>query len=101
MVDEMVALKELVEETLEEFDRRVLEDEGQMKLLESEMEVQELIESNEAQFLRKLRERMVVLFEGLLDKEIVGIEEKLDLTLDFLEFALARIDERLEEQRGE
>ena len=101
MVDEMVALKELVEETLEEFDRRVLEDEGQMKLLESEMEVQEFIESNEAQFLRKLRERMVVLFEGLLDKEIVGIEEKLDLTLDFLEFALARIDERLEEQRGE
>ncbi len=101
MVDEMVALKELVEETLEEFDRRVLEDEGQMKLLESEMEVQELIESNEAQFLRKLRERMVVLFEGLLDKEIVGIEEKLDLTLDFLEFALARIDERLEEKRGE
>ncbi len=96
----MVALKDLVEETLEEFDRRILEDEGQMKLLESEMEVQELIESDETQFLRHLRERMVVLFEGLLDKKVVGIEEKLDLTLDFLEYALARIDERIEEKSG-
>jgi len=50
----------------------------------------------EIEFLEKLRERLLVLFEGLLSPNTRQIEAKIDLTLNFLEYTLATLDERIE-----
>lgn len=48
------------------------------------------------QFYRNLRERILVLFEGFQSPNNKNIEAKIDLTLNFLEYLLATIDEQLE-----
>ncbi len=55
------------------------------------------IKSNEEIFLKNLRERILVLFEGFKSPNNKNIEAKVDLTLNFLEYLLATIDERLKE----
>lgn len=47
-------------------------------------------------FLEEVRERMLVLFEGFQSPNNTQIEAKVDLTLNFLEYLLATIDDRLE-----
>ncbi len=53
-------------------------------------------------FLVNLKERVLVLFEGLQtidssnNKELLMAEKKMDLTINFLEYLLASIDEKLE-----
>ncbi len=47
-------------------------------------------------FLIQLRDRYLVLFEGFLSPSMQHTEAKLDLTLNFLEYTLALIDERLQ-----
>lgn len=51
---------------------------------------------NEKQFFEDLRERILVLFEGFQSPNNKNIEAKVELTLNFLEYLLAIIDERLE-----
>ena len=51
---------------------------------------------DEKKFLQDLRERILVLFEGFKAPNNKEIEAKVDLTLNFLEYVLARLDERLE-----
>lgn len=53
-------------------------------------------QGDEAIFLEELRERMLVLFEGFQSPNNTQIEAKVDLTLNFLEYLLATIDDRLE-----
>jgi hypothetical protein len=59
-------------------------------------------EFNTQKFLVTLRERILVLFEGLqsinnsANSETLNVEKKLDLTINFLEFLLASIEEKLE-----
>ena len=50
---------------------------------------------DEIEYLKSLRERMLVLFEGLQSPQNKNIEDKLELTLNFLEYSLATIEERL------
>jgi len=52
--------------------------------------------SDEAYFLEHLRERILVLFEGFQSPHNKSVEAKVDLTLNFLEYLLATLDERLE-----
>jgi hypothetical protein len=52
--------------------------------------------NEEKAFYENLRERILVLFEGFQSPNNKNIEAKLDLTLNFLEYLLASIDERLE-----
>jgi hypothetical protein len=52
----------------------------------------------EDQFLKDLRERILVLFEGFQSPNNANIEAKVDLTLNFLEHLLAKIDKKLEEK---
>jgi hypothetical protein len=52
--------------------------------------------SDEIYFLEHLRERILVLFEGFQSPHNKDIEAKIDLTLNFLEYLLATLDERLE-----
>lgn len=46
-------------------------------------------------FLKNLKERLEVLFEGLCEMPKDKLENRLDITLKFLEFALANVENRL------
>lgn len=50
---------------------------------------------NELFFLKSIRERLLVLFEGFQAPNNSNIEAKIDMTLNFLEYTLATIDERV------
>jgi len=52
----------------------------------------------EDRFLHDLRERILVLFEGFQSPNNAKIEAKVDLTLNFLEHLLAKIDSKLEKK---
>jgi hypothetical protein len=116
-------LKELILSTLKELDEKIAEDgiraEALLKEQEERVEAEILSrieaesahdeelpqespcdkESDEVAFLEHMRERLLVLFEGLQAEETKNIEAKLDITLNFLEYHLAKIEERLEEKR--
>jgi len=49
----------------------------------------------EYQFLENLRERLLVLFEGFQSPNNKSVESKIDLTLNFLEYLLTLLDERI------
>lgn len=50
---------------------------------------------NEDIFLKHLRERILVLFEGLNSVKKDELENRLNLTINFLEFLLANIEDKL------
>ncbi|TKX29944.1 effector protein CiaD [Campylobacter estrildidarum] len=50
---------------------------------------------NEDIFFKNLRERILVLFEGLNSVKKEDLESRLNLTTNFLEFLLANIEDRL------
>lgn len=52
---------------------------------------------NEIQFLTSMRERLLVLFEGFQAPNNTNIEAKVDMTLNFLEYILVTIDNRVQE----
>lgn len=49
----------------------------------------------EYKFLESLRERLLVLFEGFQSPNNRSVESKIDLTLNFLEYLLVILDERI------
>ena len=55
----------------------------------------EIISSNEILYLQGLKERIGVLFEGLNSADESNSAFRLDMTIKFLEFALASIENRL------
>lgn len=54
---------------------------------------------NEAKFLNSLRERVLVIFEGLQSPNNRNLDAKVDLIINFMEYQLAIIDERLDNIR--
>ena len=52
--------------------------------------------SGEEIFLKNLKERILVLFEGLNATSEENLKDRLSLTLKFLEFVLANVENRLE-----
>ena len=50
----------------------------------------------EREFLEQLRERLLVFFEGFQSPNNRKTEAKIDLTLNFLEYLLALLDERID-----
>lgn len=57
--------------------------------------------SEEIKYLENMREKMLVLFEGFQSPNNKNIEAKLDLTINFLEYILSTLDERLDKLRKE
>jgi len=57
------------------------------------------ISDDEIIFLKNVRERLLVLFEGFQSPNNKTIEAKVDLTLNFLEYLLATIDERINNEK--
>jgi hypothetical protein len=51
---------------------------------------------DESGFLLGMRERLLVLFEGLKSNKNQNIDKKLNITLSYLQYTLALLDERLE-----
>ena len=49
------------------------------------------------EFLEELRDKLLILFAGLQSPNTDNLEIKLDVTLNFLEFLLAKIEEKLNE----
>lgn len=54
------------------------------------------VRDDEERMLEGIRERLLVLFEGFQSPNNVQIEAKVDLTLNFFEYLLATIDNRLD-----
>lgn len=54
------------------------------------------IKNSEEEFLKKLKERVLVMFEGFSSPNNKDTEKKLDLTVNFLEYLLSLTDERLD-----
>ena len=80
-------LKEIILSTLEEVNREVeKEDNNSQKKNSSECD---------REFLIKLRQKLLILFEGLQSPNITNLEQKLELTLNILEYSLVLIDEKL------
>lgn len=94
-------LKDMIMSTLAELEENEevntkQEDSNTDKIVESQniMEIDN-ITSSEKEFYENIRERILVLFEGFQSPNNKNIEAKVDLTLNFLEYLLATIDERL------
>ena len=51
--------------------------------------------NEEMLFLTSFKERLLVLFEGFQSPNNTNIEAKIDMTLNFLEYALATIEKRI------
>ncbi|EAK5529178.1 2-oxoglutarate:acceptor oxidoreductase [Campylobacter lari] len=87
--------QELIQE-LDDLEVKVKEDKQTMAIkVEALEEKEESIINNEEFFLKNLRERILVLFEGLKNTKDEHIEKRLDITITFLEFLLAKIEDRL------
>jgi len=57
-------------------------------------------DGSELLYLESLRERFLVLFEGFQAPNNILLEAKIDLTLNFLEYVLSSLDERIESLKG-
>ena len=86
-------LKDVILQTLEE-----LEDEKEI-INDENIDENRCNEKIDTQFLYKLRNKFLVLFEGLQSPNIVDVEKKLDLTINFLEYTLAMIDKKIDETK--
>jgi hypothetical protein len=71
-------------------------DEPHIHSLPAEIETIHTVRDDEARMLEGIRERLLVLFEGFQSPNNVQIEAKVDLTLNFLEYLLGTIDNRLD-----
>lgn len=88
--DDTAKVEEKPKETVE-LKEEVVEEEPHF---EEEPECKTL--DDERYFCESMRERILVLFEGFQSPNNKSIEAKVDLTLNFLEYSLAVLDERLE-----
>ena len=77
--------KEVVEQSEETVSKEPSKEREKVKTLD-----------DERYFCESMRERILVLFEGFQSPNNKSIEAKIDLTLNFLEYSLAVLDERLE-----
>ncbi len=96
-------LKEVVLSTLAELDEGSVEEELIEESIEKQEEILEekaleIVQNDASQrvFYTNLKERILVLFEGFQSPNNKNIESKVELTLNFLEYLLASIDEQLE-----
>ncbi|MDD2357606.1 MAG: hypothetical protein PHX13_06835 [Thiovulaceae bacterium] len=96
-------LKDVILSTLAELDEiesTVVEHKKQEfnEVKKQEIEIsftQTSISSDEKQFLESIQERLLVLFEGFQAPNNIKIEAKVDLTLNFLEYLLASVENRI------
>ncbi|MDO8453321.1 MAG: hypothetical protein Q7S59_01970 [Sulfurimonas sp.] len=110
MEDNEVARKalEISEYEIKEMMRPNLNNINAIIKQETEIEIEVQAETrgstpeSELMYLNSIRERLLVLFEGFQAPNNTNIEAKVDMTLNFLEYVLATIDNRVENlKRGQ
>ena len=97
-------LKDVILSTLAELDEvestfveQKKQEDIEPKKQEIELSLPQTHTSNdEKQFLESLQERLLVLFEGFQAPNNIKVEAKVDLTLNFLEYLLASIENRID-----
>ncbi len=110
MVGGFMELRELILSTLAEIEEELvsplaIEEEKVLELPQESMnaiheeevfpETTVTSKGEEVLFLEGMRERLLVLCEGLQSPEVVNLEAKLEITLHFLTYLLATIEQRL------
>lgn len=83
-----------VKETITEIAEITQDDTKKEKPIVQE-EVLSMTSESELIYLNSIRERLLVLFEGFQAPNNTNIEAKVDMTLNFLEYVLATIDNRV------
>ena len=68
--------------------------------IEDEPAQTHILSIDEGKFLTSLRERILVLIEGLQSPNNTKLESKIDIIINFLEYQLSVIDERLESKNA-
>ena len=81
-------IKETILQTIQEIEENVIDEEIENLTNTSD-------ECTDKEFLENIKERLLVLFEGLQSPNTQNLETKLDVTLNFLEYLLVKIDEKL------
>jgi len=79
-------LKDTILETLQEIEENALDD------------TQPHSQECDKEFIKHIRERILVLFEGLQSPNTENLDVKLDVTLNFLEYLLVKIEEKLSQK---
>lgn len=92
---------ETIERTIEEKPLKAIEEAVVptppiIETIQTVIETVHAVRDDEARMLEGIRERLLVLFEGFQSPNNTQIEAKVDLTLNFFEYLLATIDNRLE-----
>lgn len=95
IVEEKQTLMPYAEEVKEKEEVQQVEQKEDEIIKEEDSTCKSAIE-DEKHFCENMRERILVLFEGFQSPNNKSIEAKVDLTLNFLEYSLAVLDERLE-----
>ncbi len=78
-------IKELVQDTIAQMER----------LSKTKLEIDASSANDEKEFLQMIRDRLNIFFIGLQSEGVVNVEEKLDMTVEFLSFLKDKTDERL------
>lgn len=98
----MSELRDMVLETLSQIDSKQESDIASYQKTMQELQANDrdalsasLIDERE--FLSVQREKLLLLFKGLLSPDVKDLEKKLELTLRYLQFQLSEIDKRLDE----
>lgn len=114
MVDKDMKLEDLAKSVADEISAQLEQKEVELKnktqennnntenIAQIKQELNQIDEENsnrEQIFLQNTKERILVLFEGLNEPNKGDINLRLDLTIKFLEFLLANIENRLDELR--
>lgn len=93
-------LKDLILQTIDEFDADYTEGDRthfptrqSLDTFENRQKVEIQID---ARFLELMREKTLVLFEGLQSSQTKNLSDKLDLVINYLEYQLSLIDKALE-----
>lgn len=95
-IEELAVLPEATEKIEAVKEKVSYHHEEVMKNTPPVVETIHTVRDDEARMLEGIRERLLVLFEGFQSPNNVQIEAKVDLTLNFFEYLLATIDNRLD-----
>jgi len=89
-VQDLESLKDTILQTIHEIEETVEQDE-----IKQPTPQKTPCKESDEEFYKKLRERIIILFEGLQSPNINNLDKKLDLTINFLEYLLSLLDEKL------
>lgn len=102
--EEKLKEERLKEERLEESNNFLMQ--GQKDFIEEKKEefqekstTQSVLKTVDKLYLNKIKERILVLFEALKNADNENdLNKRLDLTIEFIQFLLAHIDEQLDKE---